>query len=135
MTPYRILVTGARDWRDRAAVGRALLGVVDDTSLVRSTVLVHGDCPTGADAIAARCAQDWAWMVEGHPADWTRHGKAAGFRRNAEMVALGADVCIAFIRPCVSPRCKGKSAHDSHGTAHCAGLARAAGITVVEVRG
>ncbi len=71
------------------------------------------------------------WQVERHPADWRKHGKAAGFRRNAEMVALGSDVCLAFLRPCSKPSCPEEpKPHGSHGTKHCAGLAAEAGIPV-----
>lgn len=133
---YRILVTGARDWSDDVAVAEALLEARDTATRGAEIVLVHGDCQTGADAIAKRWATTWGWIVEDHPADWERYRNAAGYRRNAEMVNLGADICLAFIRPCVALRCRGRlPRHDSHGTAHCAGLARSAGILVIEVRG
>jgi hypothetical protein len=121
----RLLVTGARDWTDARLVhhelNRAITrlcpmypdGVDWDT---RGLVLVHGACPTGADFIA----NEWAIVnfidVDPHPADWNRWGKAAGPRRNSEMVALGADLCLAFIGP------------KSRGTVDCADKAAAAGI-------
>jgi hypothetical protein len=52
-----------------------------------------------SDAIAAACAaRTPGYQIEAHPADWHRNGRAAGYRRNAEMIALGADWCAAFIR-------------------------------------
>lgn len=118
---YRVLVTGSRDWTDRIAIADALLecrdGVVSDVP--RRMLLVSGACPTGADRIAEEYAAKWGWLVERHPADWTRHGKAAGPRRNAEMVDLGAEVCLAFIK------------NGSRGASHAAGLAEKAGIRVV----
>jgi SLOG family YspA-like protein len=82
-------------------------------------LLVHGVCPGGADAIAAAyAARTVGSRTEAHPADWRRYGRAAGYRRNAEMIALRADGCAAFIRG------------GSPASTHAVRLARAAGIPV-----
>jgi hypothetical protein len=80
--------------------------------------------------MAERIATGWGLAVERHPADWDKYGKAAGPRRNAEMVALGADVCLAFIGPCTKRDCRQPGPHGSHGTTNCADLAKDAGIKV-----
>jgi hypothetical protein len=77
---------------------------------------VHGDCPTGADALAQELADEFRHRSERYPANWAEHGKRAGFVRNAEMVALGADICLAFIRA------------NSKGATMTADLAEKAGI-------
>ena len=126
--PFRILVTGSRDWGDEPAVWRAIAAVIREQAPTDApVVLVHGACPTGADLHAARWSA--AAIADGrrpvveerHPANWRPGGKldrSAGFRRNAEMVDLGAAVCLAFIR------------NGSNGASHTARLAEQAGILV-----
>lgn len=112
----RILLTGSRDWRNDSLINVVL---AEALSQFPGATLVHGACPSGADATA-----DLIWHfcfgapVERHPADWEKLGKRAGFVRNAEMVELGADVCLAFIR------------NGSKGATHTADLAEKAGIPV-----
>lgn len=84
----------------------------------RRAVIVHGACPTGADAIADRLSRDHGFTVEPHPADWARHGKAAGPIRNQEMVEAGADICLSFIL------------NGSPGATGCTDMAERAGIPV-----
>jgi len=140
----RVLVTGSRDWVDRAAVEQALEEqFYTHTDIRQVMVVVHGDNPTGADAIA----DDWAEkMAEGglvraerHPAEWDAdcgmgcpgHRRArpdgstycpvAGHLRNQRMVDLGAEVCLAF------------PLGTSRGTRDCMRRARRAGIRVVNL--
>ena len=120
MVSYRVLVTGSRDWTDRDAIRDALSAIDGNCDPADSLTLVHG-AARGADSIAADIAANIGWNVEAHPADWERHGKRAGFIRNEEMVKLGADVCLAFIKD------------GSRGAMMCAGLAEKAGISVERV--
>jgi hypothetical protein len=114
----RILITGSRTWT-AATLLRSTLAHWRQT--YPDAVLVHGAC-RGADLIAAGVWLGWHLPVEPHPADWTRHGRAAGFLRNRLMVDLGADVCLAFIRD------------HSRGAEHTAALATTAGIHTVHIR-
>lgn len=115
---YRILITGSRTWTDEQAVWKALAEAVRDVPADREVTIVHGACPNGADQIAHEWACGFGATIEAHPADWVRHGKRAGFARNAEMVNLGADICLAFIRD------------GSRGASHTADLAEKAGMSV-----
>ena len=140
--PYRIIVTGSRLWDD----GRFIAATLGDAvpGRARDVVVVHGMCDprnpaTGrkipwaaaeklpledqlklasADWLADRWAAMHGATAERHPADWERYGKPAGFRRNAEVVALGGNLCLAFVKD------------SSRGATQCADLAAKAGIPV-----
>lgn len=135
MTPYRILVTGSRDWNDVPLVRQAIAGTA--SCFPGHVVIVHGACPTGADLIASTWAREMGagldvseegHPAQGHPTEDFGPWPGAGPRRNAHMVRLGADACLAFIGPCTSPRCRRPDPHPSHGASHCARLAEKAGI-------
>lgn len=134
-TPYRVLVTGSRTWPHPGwvclALGQHLAALPPDVTLT----VVHGGAARGADLSASgwcarAAAEGWPVQQEQHPADWLAHGKAAGPRRNARMVELGAEVCLAFIAECPKPACRRPRPHGSHGAMHCAQLAERAGIPV-----
>lgn len=110
----RILITGGRDYSNKGVINEALKAIVDE-SPESSFIVVHGGA-SGADTLASECAHELGLKEECHNADWKKHGKRAGPIRNAHMVNLGADVCLAFPSP------------DSKGTWHCIKKAEDAGI-------
>ncbi len=85
MSRNRLLViTGARDWDDEDAV-LCLLAQFDPDD----TMVYHGACATGADAIADRIAKELGFVVIPFPAKWDAHGRSAGPKRNREMAIAG----------------------------------------------
>lgn len=114
----RILITGSRDWTDKQLLANKLFEITGCYTK-DEIVVVHGGCPTGADAMAEQLCQNYGIATEVYPADWNKHGKAAGPIRNQQMVDLGADICLAFPKG------------ESRGTRHCMRAAEKAGIEVV----
>jgi len=60
----------------------------------KPTCIISG-CARGPDTAALDWAEDRGIPVERHPADWSRHGKAAGPLRNREMAQAG-DALLLF---------------------------------------
>lgn len=120
--PFRLLITGSRTWgtqgEDLRRMYRALDKIAEGVGY-RFPTLVHGGAP-GADNLAGfYWAHTLQLPVEVHSADWSR-GRNAGYARNAVMVNLGANLCLAFIRD------------GSRGASHCAELAEAKGIKTIK---
>jgi hypothetical protein len=130
-----VLVTGSREWKDWRTFSRAMVELqVQHAEMYYDSqgepvdydtegwVIVHGACPTGADAMADEWASVNFMTVERHPAQWDQFGRGAGFRRNQEMVDLGADICLGFII---------NGANKSRGTRDCLRRAVSADIPVL----
>ena len=111
----RIIICGGRDYEDLETVQQVM------SALWGEATLVHGDA-RGVDTMASRF---WTGVLghasEAHPADWRKHGKAAGPIRNQEMLDAGAHLVIAF--------------PGGRGTADMVGRARSAGVPVLHVDG
>lgn len=93
----RVLITGSRDWSNHFLIHNVLTSFHWMLAGDNSITLVSGACPTGADPMCEDTAWSLGWGVERHPADWKTYEKKAGFIRNAYMVGMGADICLAFI--------------------------------------
>lgn len=114
----RVLVTGSRDYYREDTIASAL--TAQAMAATDAPTVIEGACPSGADAIAHRLARSWRWPWERYPADWRRHGKAAGHLRNQVMVDSGPDVCLAFFA----------TGSANRGTSDCVARAMKAGIRV-----
>jgi hypothetical protein len=113
---YRILITGSRDFEDYLTVHTAIRAAAAGH---RDVTVIVGRAK-GADRLAERAALDLGYAIDPHPAHWRTFGKAAGARRNQEMVDTGADVCLAFWQHGAA----------NAGTTDCVRRARAARIPI-----
>lgn len=112
-----VAVCGGRDFRDRDNVYR-VLDAERDTDGV--SVIVHGGCRSGADALAHQWATGRRVSVRVFPADWGAHGRAAGPIRNRKMLReTTPHLLIAF--------------PGGRGTADCVNAARRLHIPVLEI--
>lgn len=90
-----------------------------ETNWLPNVVVVSG-CARGADILALNwAATNWCPTLE-YPADWLKHGRAAGPIRNQQMLDEGKpDIVVAF--------------PGGRGTADMIARARKAGIEVLEI--
>lgn len=77
------------------ALTSILTGLMDRALINGETLkVIHGACPKGADAIAAKWAQSNSIDVAAYPADWDQYGKRAGFIRNKRMIVEGKPLVV-----------------------------------------
>lgn len=85
----RVLFCGDRHWT-------AYKVIADVMAALRPEVVIEGEA-RGADSMAADAADYFGIPVLRFPADWEKHGRAAGPIRNKQMLVEGRpDLVIAF---------------------------------------
>lgn len=113
-----VMVTGGRDWMTREPIQDALFREFHPGE---QNILLVGDCPTGADALATDVAEsELGFRVYRHHAAWKQHGKAAGPMRNQRMVDQKPRICLAF--PTRPRGTKGSGTWDAVARAEKAGI-------------
>lgn len=108
------LFTGSRRWTDWEAVKR------DVEALPGHVLVVHGDCPTGLDAMVSQLAREDGLHVAAIPGRWDRYGRSADYKRNAAMLLTLPTIVYAY------------PLGDSYGTRMMMRLATEAGILVLD---
>lgn len=88
----RVLVTGGRDFDDREMLFAFLDRLHEEQPF---TLLIHGDA-RGADRLCGEWASERTIECLPCPADWRRHGRAAGPIRNGQMLEHKPDILVAF---------------------------------------
>ncbi|MCY4122686.1 MAG: SLOG family protein [Acidobacteria bacterium] len=83
----RVLVCGSRDFSDRSLVDAKLDEVRRRLGDVPMRVI--SGAARGADTLAANWAKERGVPCDEYPADWDRHGRSAGYRRNEQMLTEG----------------------------------------------
>lgn len=90
----KLIVAGGRDFTDTQRMIQALQELAADSRITDSPVLVCG-MARGADITAYHLWKQHGMEIIEMPADWDKHGKSAGYKRNADMGNI-ADACVAF---------------------------------------
>jgi len=94
MMPYKLIVAGGRNFSDRVVMHMAIYRIIN-TSLAGKDVTFVTGMARGADMLGRAIALDNGFPVVEMPADWDKHGRSAGYVRNAEMADV-ADGLLAF---------------------------------------
>lgn len=90
---FRVLVCGGRGFQNYTLLNETLSKLDEERSI---DVLIHGGA-LGADTMADDWARAHDVNVMRFPADWSKHGRAAGPIRNSEMLKLGRpNLVVAF---------------------------------------
>lgn len=112
------LICGGRDFTDQAAFDAAMGDLIRMKGCPQK--IIHGAAP-GADTLADQWAERMAISRHRFPAQWDKHGKAAGPIRNQAMLDKGRPhFVVAF--------------PGGKGTADMVRRSKEAGIDVAEIR-
>lgn len=91
---YRVIIAGTRSFNDYNLLKESCEHLLRENMEKHRIIILSGHA-SGADALGERFAEEHGLKCELHPADWKKHGRAAGPIRNTEMARI-SDALIAF---------------------------------------
>lgn len=89
----RLIIAGGRDFNDYSLLESKINYFLSNTDL--TTVTIISGTARGADLLGERYAKEHSIPVERYPANWDKHGRAAGHIRNKQMAQV-ATHCTCF---------------------------------------
>lgn len=91
---FRIIIAGGRNFNDYNLLKEKVDNIISDKRKTHQIYIVSGKA-RGADSLGEKYANENGLNIMEFPADWDKHGRSAGYKRNLEM-AENADALIAF---------------------------------------
>ena len=102
MKTLKLIIAGGRDFNRYLLLKKktsefisALLGAGNSYYPGNTLVEIVCGLAKGADTLGERFGKHEGYNITYFPAEWSKYGKSAGYRRNEEM-AIYADACICF---------------------------------------
>ncbi len=90
----RIVVAGCRNYNNYEEAKEYIDFCISEIRKKYTLIFISGGCK-GADMLGERYAKENGFKTERYPAEWKKHGKAAGPKRNKQMAEI-ADYVICF---------------------------------------
>ncbi len=91
----RLGIVGSREFQDYELMKSKILQYfTKQDGLLRISEIISGGC-VGADKLSERFAKEFDISTKIFPAQWSLHGRAAGFIRNEDIVK-NSQVLLAF---------------------------------------
>jgi len=88
-----VLICGDRYWINKDVIRRELLPLKEHNPNI---IIITGACK-GADLLGEEVAKELGFQIKSYPANWNRHGNAAGPIRNQQMIDENkVDLVLAF---------------------------------------
>lgn len=89
MNAPKVIIAGSRTFNDYELLKSVC------NKLIHERIEIVSGTANGADKLGERYAKEFGHTIKYFPADWNKYGKAAGYKRNAEM-AKYSEVLITF---------------------------------------
>ena len=118
----RIIIAGGRNYRDYETLRKQVRSVFEKYEIINEEAEIISGHAAGVDQLGERFAEENGILCTIFPANWSKYGRSAGFRRNVAMVNYAAEAQ----RPFVIAFWNG----ESHGTGFTIRKAREKGIPV-----
>ncbi len=114
---HKIIIAGGRDFDNYPLLVGKVDEIITRWRRYNNKIEIVSGKAKGADSLGERYAQQRGFKLKQFPANWEKHGKSAGYKRNKQMAGY-ADICICFWDG------------ESKGTAHMIDLTEEYGLTL-----
>lgn len=93
MKEIRVIIAGGREFDDYVLLSKKMDYYLQQYDVDEITVI--SGTAKGADQLGEKYAKERGYNVVRMPADWKKHGKSAGYKRNQEMANVAMH-CVCF---------------------------------------